>query len=160
MEALKLSIEDLNRRVAILEGVKPVQGIPITPAICCNREDSEIDALIKELQEKAKEMDKLNNEIKELDKDDDDDAVSVNTEMAVEEMRKVDIGNVDCSDISKECKNCTKEKFKRWKTLRKEQKKEEKNKQKAIKESMKKALSEDEKQLSQKLHRFRMKGPA
>lgn len=159
MEAIKLSIAQLNRRVAILEGAKPSQEIPITPIVHCPHEDTEIDNLIKELQEKVKEMDKLSTEIQELDKDDDDDIVSVNTEIAVEEMRKVDIGNVDCSDISKECKNCTKEKFKRWKTIRKDQKKEEKTKQKAIKESMKKALSEDERQLSLKLHRFRMKGP-
>lgn len=165
MEAVKLSIAQLNSRVRAIEErlderdqelyeLQQEQVEPEEPVehqcteVVLARVDPFIEELTMELQQKGKELDKLMDDLKYLDVDEPDD-VSVCTEAAVEELKKVDGVDVSCET----CNQCIKKKHKKLKMTEKEKKKEMKQKQKALIEQQKKIVMDEQSILSTRLRR-------
>lgn len=167
MEAVKLSIGQLNNRVRILEekvgalcaSPSPVQKVASIEQPCiiqCTEPiipkfDPIIEELTRELHQKGKELDKIMEDLRELDEPD-DDVVSVCTEAAVEELKKVDGVDVSCDS----CSQCIKKKHKTLKLTEKEKKKEMKEKKKLLIEQQKKLVQDEQNNLAIKLRRQRI----
>ena len=165
MEDTKFTLSCLDRRLRTLEHhvlklhpeeFQPVKKIikPSPPEVILSKKNvnSDMEKLIKELEEKAENIKVLTEELNNIDLETEEDNLTVATEEALNDVGCIeDLENDTVIKIHHDCKDCLKKKVKLSRTIKRTKKQEEKDKIKRLKENSLKILEEERQKLVKSL---------
>ena len=128
---------------------------PIVPERLDRKIHEGIELLIKELDEKAQNIQILTDEITAMGEEVDDDILTVATEEALDDVGCLeDLNEETVVKIHQDCHECLKKKVKVSKTLKRDKKRADKQKVKKLKEQQLKIVEEEQTKLSLRLLKF------